>query len=142
MLSGSSKEKVGRLLVTVSGGRHRVPHTDHLMFFPVTDENGPPTGRRTGLDTRKGKRERFVLSLAYYPEIDDPRKRLIVSGSAMSPQQILEEVPKLTPEERQEVRDWLHAEEFPETDELRSAVDEGIRSSETEQSLSIEEVRD
>ena len=60
----------------------------------------------------------------------------------MSLKQILEELPKLTPEERQEVRDWLDAEEFPETDELIAAVDEGIRSSETEQSLSIEEVRE
>jgi hypothetical protein len=60
----------------------------------------------------------------------------------MSLKQILEQLPKLTPEERQEVRDWLDAEEFPETDELIAAVDEGIRSSETEQSLSIEEVRE
>ena len=60
----------------------------------------------------------------------------------MSIKEILEELPKLTPEERQEVRDWLDGEEFPETDELIAAVDEGIRSSETEQSLSIEEVRE
>ena len=60
----------------------------------------------------------------------------------MSLNQILEELQKLTPEERQEVRDWLDAEEFPETDELMAAVDEGIRSSETEQSLSIDEVRE
>jgi hypothetical protein len=60
----------------------------------------------------------------------------------MSLKQILEELPNLTPEERQEVRDWLDAEEFPETDEFIAAVDEGIRSSETEQSLSIEEVRE
>jgi hypothetical protein len=60
----------------------------------------------------------------------------------MSLKQILEELPKLTPEERQEVRNWLDAEEFPETDELIAAVDEGIWSSETEQSLSIEEVRE
>jgi hypothetical protein len=44
----------------------------------------------------------------------------------MSLKQILEELPKLTPQERQEVRDWLDAEEFPETDELIAAVDEGI----------------
>jgi hypothetical protein len=60
----------------------------------------------------------------------------------MSLKQILEELPTLTPEERQEVRDWLDAEEFPETDEFIAAVDEGIRSSETEQGLSIEEVRE
>ena len=60
----------------------------------------------------------------------------------MSIKEILEELPKLTPEERQEIRDWLEAEEFPETDELIAAVDKGIRSSETEQSLSIEEARE
>jgi hypothetical protein len=60
----------------------------------------------------------------------------------MSIKEILEELPKLTPEERQQLRDWLEAEEFPETDELIAAVDEGIRSSESEQSLSIEEARE
>jgi hypothetical protein len=60
----------------------------------------------------------------------------------MSIKEILEELPKLTAEERQEIRDCLDAEEFPETDELVAAVDEGFRSSETEQSLSIEEVRE
>ena len=60
----------------------------------------------------------------------------------MSIKEILEELPKLTPEERQEIRDFLDAEEFPETDELIEAVDEGFRSSQTEQSLSIEEVRE
>jgi hypothetical protein len=54
----------------------------------------------------------------------------------MSIKEILEELPKLTPEERQEIRDFLDAEEFPETDELIKAVDEGFQSSETEQSLS------
>jgi hypothetical protein len=60
----------------------------------------------------------------------------------MSIKEILEELPKVTPSERQELRDWLDAEEFPETDELIAAVDEGMRSSETEQSLSIEEARE
>ena len=36
------------------------------------------------------------------------------SHSAMSIKEILEELPKLTPEERQYVREWLAAEEFPE----------------------------
>jgi hypothetical protein len=40
----------------------------------------------------------------------------------MSIKEILEELPKLTPEERQEIRDFLDAEEFPETDELIKAV--------------------
>jgi hypothetical protein len=60
----------------------------------------------------------------------------------MSIKEILEELPKLTPEERQQLRDWLEAEETPETDELIAAVDEGIRSSESEQSLSIDEARE
>jgi hypothetical protein len=60
----------------------------------------------------------------------------------MSIKDILEELPKLTSEERQEIRDFLDAEEFPETDEMIEAVDEGFRSSETELGLSIEEVRE
>jgi hypothetical protein len=60
----------------------------------------------------------------------------------MSIKEILEELPKLSPEERQYVREWLATDEFPETNELIAAVDEGIRSSETEQSLSIEEARE
>jgi hypothetical protein len=36
----------------------------------------------------------------------------------MSIKEILEQVPKLTPEERQELRDWLGADEFPETDDM------------------------
>ena len=60
----------------------------------------------------------------------------------MSIKEILEELPKLTPEERRQLRDWLEAEEFAETDEFLAAVDEGIRSWESEQSLSIEEARE
>ena len=59
----------------------------------------------------------------------------------MSIKEILEELPKLTPEERQEIRDFLDAEEFPRLT-LIKAVDEGFQSSETEQSLSVEEVRE
>jgi hypothetical protein len=59
----------------------------------------------------------------------------------MSIKEILEELPKLTPEERQEVRDWLDAVEFSETDELIAAVDEGLRSAATEPLLSIDEAR-
>jgi len=59
----------------------------------------------------------------------------------MSIKEILEELPKLTPNERQELRDWLDAEELPETDELIAAADEGLRSAETEPLLSIEEAR-
>ena len=60
----------------------------------------------------------------------------------MSIKEILEELPKLTPEERQELREWLAADEFPETDELIAAVDEGIRSAQSGQSLSIEEAKE
>jgi hypothetical protein len=60
----------------------------------------------------------------------------------MSIKEILEELPKLTPEERQEVRDWLDAVEFSETDELIAAVDEGLRSAATEPLLSIDEARE
>jgi len=60
----------------------------------------------------------------------------------MTIKEILEELPKLTPEERQEVRNWLDAEEFPETDELIAAVDEGLRSAATESLLSIDEARE
>jgi hypothetical protein len=49
----------------------------------------------------------------------------------MSIKEILEELPKLTPEERQYVREWLEADEFPETQALIAAVDEGFRSSQT-----------
>ena len=57
----------------------------------------------------------------------------------MSIKEILEELPKLTPKERQELRDWLDAKEFPETDELIAAADEGLRSAATEPLLSIDE---
>jgi hypothetical protein len=60
----------------------------------------------------------------------------------MSIKEILEELPKLSPRERQEVRDWLDSVDFVETDELVAAVDEGFRSSETEPSLTVEEVRE
>ena len=43
------------------------------------------------------------------------------------------------PEERQELREWLAADEFAETDELIAAVDEGIRSA---QAFSIEEAKE
>ncbi|MEY2603678.1 MAG: hypothetical protein QOH31_1459 [Verrucomicrobiota bacterium] len=60
----------------------------------------------------------------------------------MSIKEILEELPKLTTEERQELRDWLAADEFAETDELIAAVDEGIRSAQSGSSLSIEEAKE
>ena len=60
----------------------------------------------------------------------------------MSIEDILEELPKLTPEERQYVREWLEADAFPETEALIAAVDEGFRSSQTAKGISIEEARD
>jgi hypothetical protein len=59
----------------------------------------------------------------------------------MSIKEIVEELPKLTRQERQELRDWLNADEFPETDELIAAADEGSSSAATEPLLSIEEAR-
>ena len=49
---------------------------------------------------------------------------------------------KPSPEERQELREWLAADAFPETDELIAAVDEGIRSAQSGQSLSIKETKE
>jgi len=66
----------------------------------------------------------------------------INSKSAMSIKEILEELPKLTPEERQYVREWLEADEFPETEALIAAVDEGFRSSQIGKGISIEEARE
>ena len=60
----------------------------------------------------------------------------------MSIKEIIEALPRLSPEERQELRDWLAADEFPETDALIAAVDEGIRSAQTSPSLSIDEAKE
>ncbi|MBV8214795.1 MAG: hypothetical protein JOZ08_16435 [Verrucomicrobia bacterium] len=60
----------------------------------------------------------------------------------MSIKEIIEALPRLSPEERQELRDWLAADEFPETDALIAAVDEGIRSAQTGRSLSIDEAKE
>jgi hypothetical protein len=59
----------------------------------------------------------------------------------MGIKEILEALPKLTPQERQELRDWLKADEFPETDGLMAAADEGLSSAATEPLLSLEEAR-
>jgi hypothetical protein len=58
----------------------------------------------------------------------------------MSIQEILEALPKLTPAERLEVRSWLENEEFPESDALLAAVDEGFRSMETDRLLPLEQM--
>jgi hypothetical protein len=43
----------------------------------------------------------------------------------MSIKEILEELPKPSREERQQLRTWLDSEDFPETDALLAAVEEG-----------------
>jgi hypothetical protein len=60
----------------------------------------------------------------------------------MSINEILLELPNLNPEERQALRDWLDSEDFPETDELIAAVDEGFRSSQMGKGISLEEARE
>jgi hypothetical protein len=60
----------------------------------------------------------------------------------MSIQEILEALPKLTPAERLEVRSWLDSEEFPESDALLAAVDEGFRSMEEGPMISMEQARE
>lgn len=49
---------------------------------------------------------------------------------------------KFTPEQLREVADWLNARLVPqETPEMLAAIDEGLRSLETEPTLSAEDVR-
>ncbi len=49
---------------------------------------------------------------------------------------------KFTPEQLREVADWLNARLLPqETPEMLAAIDEGLRSLETEPTLSAEDVR-
>ena len=55
--------------------------------------------------------------------------------------EIQEAIEKLTSEERASLREWFDAQDAEETDELLAAIDEGIRSAETERTFSLEEVR-
>jgi len=49
---------------------------------------------------------------------------------------------KFTPEQLREVADWLNARLIPqETPEMLAAIDDGLRSLETEPKLSAEDVR-
>jgi hypothetical protein len=49
---------------------------------------------------------------------------------------------KFTPEQLKEVADWLNARLVPqETPEMLAAIDDGLRSLETEPKLSAEDVR-
>jgi hypothetical protein len=61
----------------------------------------------------------------------------------MSFTEILEELPKLSPEELNAVQrklDELHESSFEETPEMLAAIDEGIRSLREEGSIPIEDV--
>jgi hypothetical protein len=60
----------------------------------------------------------------------------------MSIKEILEELPKPSREERQQLRTWLDSEDFPETDALLAAVEEGFRSMEQGPLRSLEEARE
>ena len=60
----------------------------------------------------------------------------------MSIKEILEELPKLSREERQQVRIWLDSEDFPESDALLAAVEQGFRSMEQGPMVSLEEARE
>lgn len=49
---------------------------------------------------------------------------------------------RFTPEQMREVADWIAARLLPEeTPEMLAAIDAGLRSLETEPTLSVEEVR-
>jgi hypothetical protein len=60
----------------------------------------------------------------------------------MSINEILEELPKLSREERQQIRMWLDSEEFPESDAFLAAVEDGFRSLEQGPMVSLEEARE
>lgn len=62
----------------------------------------------------------------------------------MSVVEILEELPQLSTEDQNIIREFLYeltVPKFEETDEILAAIDEGIHSAETETSLSVEQVR-
>ena len=54
--------------------------------------------------------------------------------------EIRQAIDKLTPRERAELRDWLHAKDIEEGPEFLAAVDEEIRSAENEPKNSLEDV--
>ena len=55
--------------------------------------------------------------------------------------EIQEAIEKLASEDRARLREWFDAQDVEETDELLAAIDEGIRSAETDRTFSLEEVR-
>jgi hypothetical protein len=62
----------------------------------------------------------------------------------MSVNEILQELPKLSPEDRHLIRQELDEhfiDDFEETPEMLAAVDEGLRSLREEPTFTIEEIR-
>jgi hypothetical protein len=63
----------------------------------------------------------------------------------MSAAEILDELPKLTPEERlkiyRQIAEMEHLDELDPSPEFRAAIEEGLRSLETEPVVPLEEVR-
>jgi len=62
----------------------------------------------------------------------------------MSVTEILQELPRLSPVDQDLIRerlDELKIESFEETDEVLAAIDEGIRSAQTEPGQTVEQVR-
>ena len=53
--------------------------------------------------------------------------------------EIQEAIEKLTSEDRARLREWFDAQDTEETDELLAAIDQGIRSAETERTFSLED---
>ena len=61
----------------------------------------------------------------------------------MSVNEIIQELPKLSPEDRQLLRQELnerYLQDFEETPEMLAAIDEGLRSSREEGTIPIEDV--
>ncbi len=108
---------------------------------------------------RKGKEERKIASAfftisslfgtcaRYFPVLRDlgdcetlPKtRRSDFDMSSLA--EIQEAIEKLALEDRARLREWFDAQDAEETDELLAAIDEGIRSAETERNFSLEEVR-
>ena len=51
--------------------------------------------------------------------------------------EIQEAIEKLASEDRARLREWFDAQDVEETDELLAAIDEGIRSAETERTVAM-----
>jgi hypothetical protein len=63
----------------------------------------------------------------------------------MSVNEIIQELPKLSPEDRHLLRQELderYLEDFEETPEMLAAIDEGLRSLREEPTITIEELRE